>query len=314
MDIKQLKTFICVAESGSLSRASDRLRIAQPALSRQIKLLEHEIGVALFDRHVRGMDLTDAGKELLGRVSGPIYQLEQSMYDVRSMHSSISGHVTVGILPTMANMLAVRLIERATRELPGVTVRLKEAYSVNLIEWIQNGEIDVTFLYGPQGDYHLRTRELLYEDIVLLSPPDALAGHGAEIDIADVARLPLALPSRPFGPRIIVDALAKKAGISLTAKFEVDSFWIIIDMVKSGLCHSFMPLSSVTAEAAKGTLEVRRIRPGNAHRQLILGFPSDRTNTRATDAVTDLLIDEIAGMVRSGQWAANPGSDLREAM
>lgn len=314
MDIKQLKTFICVAESGSLSRASDRLRIAQPALSRQIKLLEHEIGVALFDRHVRGMDLTDAGKELLGRVSGPIYQLEQSMYDVQSMHSTISGHVTVGILPTMANVLAVRLIERAGRDLPDVTVRLKEAYSVNLIEWIQSGEIDITFLYGPQGDYHLRTKELLYEDIVLLSPPGSLAGHGEEIDIAEAALLPLALPSRPFGPRIVVDALAKKAGIALTAKFEVDSFWIIIDMVKSGLCHSFMPLSSVTEELAKATLEVRRIRPGNAQRQLILGFPSDRSNTRATDAVTAVLIDEIAAMVRTGQWAATPGSDLRAAM
>ncbi|MGB1960803.1 MAG: LysR family transcriptional regulator, partial [Candidatus Puniceispirillaceae bacterium] len=65
MDIKQLKTFICVAETGSLSAASDRLRLAQPALSRHIKLLEHEIGVQLFERHVKGMTLTEPGGEFL---------------------------------------------------------------------------------------------------------------------------------------------------------------------------------------------------------------------------------------------------------
>jgi LysR family nitrogen assimilation transcriptional regulator len=85
MDLKQIKTFICVAESGSLSRASDRLHTVQPALSRQIKLLEHEIGVDLFTRHVRGMELTEAGQAFFDRMTGLVRQIETSVHDIQSM-------------------------------------------------------------------------------------------------------------------------------------------------------------------------------------------------------------------------------------
>ncbi len=97
MDLKQLKTFIRVAEAGSLSRASDLLRLAQPALSRQIRMLEEEIGVDLFTRHGRGMDLTDAGVELLARVKGLITQLENSVEDIRSRPTGVKGSVSLGL-------------------------------------------------------------------------------------------------------------------------------------------------------------------------------------------------------------------------
>lgn len=314
MDLKQLKTFICLAEAGSLSRASDRLRIAQPALSRHIKLLENEIGVELFTRHVRGMDLTEPGKELLARVSGLIRQLEQSFHDVQSIETEVTGNVALGLMPTVTTVLAVRLVGRVAEELPGVTLRIVEGYSVHLIEWLQRGDIDISFLYGPSSDFHLRTRELLYEDVVLLSPPGSLTGVGDEIPLENVAALPLVQPSRPFGVRLITDATAKKAGVTLTSAFEVDSFWVIKSLVKSGKCHAFMPLSSVAEEVEAGTIEVRKTVPPQGRRQLILGMPSDRTNTRATDAVVTILMDEIASMIRSGEWVAEPGSDVRSVV
>ncbi|MCP4316312.1 MAG: LysR family transcriptional regulator [Hyphomicrobiales bacterium] len=131
-----MKTFICVAECGSLSRASDRLRIAQPALSRQIKLLEHHVGVPLFDRHIRGMELTEAGSELLRRVSGVVRQLETTMQDIQSTHAEISGNVALAVMPTIAMVIAARLVSRVARELPQVTLRIREGYSVDIIEWM----------------------------------------------------------------------------------------------------------------------------------------------------------------------------------
>ena len=310
MDIKQLKTFICVAETGSLSRASDRLRIAQPALSRQIKLLEHEVGVSLFDRHIHGMDLTIAGKELLSRVSGPIYQLEQSFYDVKSLNSQVSGHVTLGVLPTITEMFSVRLFEKVRDQLPGVTLCLKEAYSVNLVEWIQIGALDVAFLYGPPTAYHLRCTELFYEDIVLLSPVGALPAYGDEIDIRDIEPLPLALPSRPFGPRLIIDQIAKQAGVRLKSAFDVDSFRVISAMVQAGLCHGFMPLSSVSRFRNEGHIELRRITPGRAQRHLILARPSNQPSTRAAIAITRIIMEQIGEMIVTGAWDARPCGDL----
>ena len=311
VDLKQLKTFVCLADAGSLSRASDRLRTAQPALSRQIKLLEAEMGVELFTRHARGMDLTEEGKELLTRVSGLIRQIEQSVRDVQSMHAEIKGDVALGLMPTVTTVLAVRLVERVARDLPGVTLRLAEGYSAYLVEWLQRGDIDLTFLYGPSSDFHLRTKELLYEDIVLISGAGALPDHPDSVDFEEVAKLPLALPSRPFGLRLTVDAAAKKAGVDLTSTFEVDSFWVITSLVKSRACHALMPLSSVAGDIEAGLIEARRFTPVQPRRQLILGLPSDRTDTRATRAVIDILIDEIAGMINDEEWMAQPGSDLR---
>jgi LysR family transcriptional regulator, nitrogen assimilation regulatory protein len=310
MDFKQLKTFICVAETGSLSRASDRLRIAQPALSRQIKLLEHSVGVPLFDRHVRGMELTEAGSDLLRQVSGPLYQLEQSVAHVRSQGKRISGQVTLGVLPTVTPALAVHLLQRVGKELPGVTLHLKEAYSTSLLEWLQDGTVDAGFLYGPTEAYHLRTSALLTEDIVLLSPPGALPDQGDSISIHQLAGLPLALLNRPMGPRMVIDRIARDHGVELQSAYDVDSFPILVAMVKAGLCHTFMPASSVASERQSGHLFTRRILPQTPRRELILAQPSQRPTTRATDAVIILLKDVLAGMLASGELEARPGADL----
>ena len=312
MDIKQLKTFICVADCGSISRASDRLRIAQPALSRQIKLLEHEIGVPLFDRHVRGMNLTEAGTELLSRVSGLIYQLEQSVLDLKSLNEEVRGNVTIGVLPTITEMFAVKLLKRTRETLPAVTIHLREAYSVNLVEWLQAGDLDIAFLYGPPSAYQLSSIGLLHEDIVLLSPPGSLKDYGDSIHIRDIATLPLALPSRPFGPRLIVDRIAKSADVELVSIFDVDSFRVITSMVVAGYCHAFMPISSVVHLKKDGLLELRQIEPGPVNRHLILASASRRPATRAVIAVTQIIKQQIYDMTVSGAWNAQPCSELLE--
>ena len=301
MDLKQLKTFICIAESGSLSRASDRLRIAQPALSRQIKLLEHTVGTELFNRHVRGMDLTDAGKMLLGRISGPIHQLEQSIFEVKSLDKTIHGEVKLGILPTILNDFSAQLLNHMQANYPGVSVHIKEAYSVNLIEWLQSGDLDVGFLYGPASSYHLKAHDLLHDEIVLMSPPGQASGQ-EQIDIEEIAELPLVMPNRPFGPRLIVDKIAASAGISLNPKFVVDSFSIAVSMVAEGMCHGFMPVSSVSHLATSGQIELRRIKPGPAERQLILAQSHTSLNARATEVAVASIVEVIDAMKKAGSW------------
>src|SRR6201996_9023070 len=108
MDFRQLRTFSCVAELGSLSKASDRLRIAQPALSRQIKLLEHELRIELFTRNGRGMLLTAAGQLLLDRTTGLVRQIEQVRDDLQSVGGSPSGRVVLGLVPTVGCILSAR--------------------------------------------------------------------------------------------------------------------------------------------------------------------------------------------------------------
>lgn len=310
MDLRQLKTFICVAESGSLSRASDRLRIAQPALSRQIKLLEHQVGVPLFDRHIRGMELTEAGADLLRRVSGIVRQLETTMQDIQSTHSEISGNVALAVMPTVAMVIASRLVARVSEELPQVTLRIREGYSVDIIEWMQRGEVDISFLYGPASDLHLRCRDLLREELVLISPPGLLNPKHKIIGFDGVAKLQLVAPGRRYALRRLLENMAKKAGVSLDVAYEVDSYFATKSMVMSGICHSFLPRASVREELASGVLEARSLEPEGVWRDVVLGLPQERANTRAATAVVDILTREVAAMIESGAWAAKPGSDL----
>ncbi len=310
MDLRQLKTFICVAESGSLSRASDRLRIAQPALSRQIKLLEHQVGVPLFDRHIRGMELTEAGSDLLRRVSGVVRQLETTMQDIQSTHSEISGNVALALMPTIAMVIASRIVARVSEELPQVSLRIREGYSVDIIEWMQRGDVDISFLYGPASDLHLRCRDLLREELVFISPPGVLNRKDKLISFDRVATLPLVVPGRRYALRRLLETNAKSAGVTLTIAYEVDSYFATKSMVMSGIGHSFLPRASVMDDIASGAMEARSIEPDGLWRDVVLGLPQERANTRAAAAVVEILTREVSDMIESGAWAAKPGPDL----
>lgn len=301
LELKQLKTFKCIAECGPISRASERLRIAQPAPSRQIKLLEHTVRAELFSRNVSGMVLNEPSQVLLDRISGPLHQLEQSVLDVKSLEAKISGEVKLGILPTVPDALTIRLFEHLSVKYPGISLHVKEAYSVNPIEWLQSGEIDLCFLYGPSRAYKFQSIDLVTDEIVLFSHPGVLEEKDS-IHVQDLAQLPLAMPDRPFGPRLIVDKLARAAGIQVTPKFAVNSFGIAVAMALAGLSHGIMPISSVWQLAAEGRSELRRILPGPAEQLLILSHSSMRPRTRATRAVRDTVCDVLLAMRADGKW------------
>lgn len=169
MNLNQLRTFIMVAECGSLSSASDRLRLAQPALSRQIKLLEYEIGFDLFTRSTRGMVLTERGACLLERISDLVKQLDNSIDDVRSMDNEPAGRVVLGCIPSATYMIAGRIAIRVAQELPQVSLRILEGYAGHQIDWLQRGEVDLALLYGPASDLHLRVTDVIFEELVLVS-------------------------------------------------------------------------------------------------------------------------------------------------
>lgn len=301
MDLKRLRTFLMVAESGSLSRASDRLRIAQPALSRQIRMLEDELGFQLFIRSGRGMTLTGRGALLLERVSGLIEQLEATVDDVRSLPDEPTGRVTLGLIPTVSFVVAGRIAVRAARELPQVSLRLVEGYAGHLIDWLHRGEIDLAVLYGPAADLHLRLTDLMFEELVLVGPADDGAGEAA-LPVAALAGRDLILPSHPHGLRIVVENAAAKAGVAINVRFEADSFHALKEMVAAGLGHTVLPLSAFYREQTEGVFRLTRLTKPKVARQLVLALPSGRMETAATGAVHRLILDEIRAARGGGAW------------
>jgi LysR family nitrogen assimilation transcriptional regulator len=174
MDIAQLKTLIHVAELGSLSKAADRLNIAQPALSRQIRLLEQELGVSLFERHGRGMVITAAGRDVLDPAARVMVELDAIRSSVSGGSSSYRGLVTVGTTPTVASIVTVPLLRRIREHHPQLVIRFASAFSGHLLDWVQRGEIDVAVSYDPQPLKSLRIVPVMVEDLLLVSAGDRL--------------------------------------------------------------------------------------------------------------------------------------------
>ena len=304
MDLKQLRSFREIAEAGSLSRAADRLRLAQPALSRQIRLLEAEAGLALFTRHGRGMALTEAGRELLARISGPLRQLEGAFAEVRALSGAVAGQVALGMMPTVAAVLAGPLARRVAERHPAVSLRIVEGYTGHLIEWVQRGATDATLLYGPAADLHLPVRDLFIEALVLAGPPGSGLSPDVPVTLADAAKRPLVAPSLPHGLRSIVETAAARARITLNLRHEADSFLVLKDLVECGLGFAILPRSSIRREELEGRMAVAPLVRPTIRRQVVLAVPPDRAAGRATEAVLALLAEEVAARADGGDWRA----------
>lgn len=304
MDLKQLRTFLRVAEVGSLSQASDRLRLAQPALSRQIKMLENEIGVPLFARHGRGMKLTEAGRQLLEHIGSPLRQLESSFDEVRSFAKRIEGRVSLGMTPTISFVLAGRLAKRVAKELPGVSLRIVEGYGGYLVEWLQRSEIDATVLYGPASDLHFRVTELLFERLVLVGPAKCDLNIDEPVPFRSVAALQLVLPSRPHGLRTVVDHAASKSKTPLNIRFEADSFLVLKDLVQEGLGYTILPTSAFKREQLGTSFRIAPLVRPKVIRHIVMATRHDHVPNRATVAVEKLLLDEVRALVKGREWDA----------
>ena len=303
LDFRRLASFMRIADLGSLSRAADRMRVAQPALSRQMRLLEAELGVPLFARHRRGMSLTPAGKELRSRLAGPLRQIDLAIEDIRSLSSEVGGNIAFGLPPTVSLVLAGSLARRVVTQAPNVSLRVVEGYAAHLVDWLQRGEIDVAILYGPAVDLQLKTEELLVEDICLVGSPESQLSPDESVRFEELTALPLILPSRPHGLRVVADNAAAKAGMRLDIKFQADSFVLMKELVESGLGFSMMPFSAIAREVDAGRLRWAPIKNPSVRRHLVLATQPD-TTSRAAQTLAALIRQEIAELVGAGRWSA----------
>ncbi len=301
MDFRQLRTFSCVAELGSLSKASDTLRVAQPALSRQIKLLEHELRTELFTRNGRGMVLTDAGRLLLARTAGIVRQIDQIRDDLQSTQGAPAGQVVLGLVPTVSCVLSARFARRCVETFPGISLRIVESYSGHLVEWLHRGEMDLAIIYGRSADLHLTMQSLGRDHIVAVGPRGCGLSRKKSVDIGWLFRQRLVLPSHSHGLRALIEHAAAKRKIKLDVQLEADSFRVLTSLVAEGLGFALLPPSSVRSEVADGRLEVAAISKPMT-RELIVASPIDRPASTATAAITALLRDEVAACRKLGLW------------
>lgn len=301
MDVQQLKTLIHVAELGSLSKAADRLGVAQPALSRQIRMLEEEIGCRLFDRHGRGMQITEIGRETLTHATRVMAELEAIRARASEASASLRGAVSIGLTSTVSEIATAPLASRLKAEHPKLALRFASAFSGHVVDWLQRGEVDVGIAYDPLPIRSLRVRPVLSERLLLIGAgPEGADGRA--IAVASLADRPLVLPSRRHGLRTIVDDCARRAGIVLSASVEADSLGGMIALVRAGFGPTILPLAPIYAQVDRGELVATPLVDPAPTRRVVLAYPADRPISAAARYVGDAFVEIANDLVDRGVW------------
>lgn len=254
METRRLKYFARIADDGSLMKASGVLRIAQPALSRQLRLLEEELGVQLFQRTSRGMRLTEEGERLRIAIAGPLRELDLALQNVRSTSRQVEGNVTIGMPSSIGDTLARSLVLRLNATLPGIKLRIVEGPTGSLIDWLLRGVVDFALLEEAASDDRLLNRELRRELLILVGPATADLNARRAVSFRDVARMPLIVPSHHLGIRSLLDAAARKVRKNLNVCFEIDSVKLAKELVEQELGYAVLPHSYVGSAQAEGRL------------------------------------------------------------
>lgn len=189
MELYQLRTFVTVAEEGHLTRAAERLFTSQPAISAHVKSLEEELGVTLFDRTPKGMQLTPAGEQLLERAQRTLAAAGELLDEARAMQDELVGEVRIG-LNTDAAFLRVIEIQRALSTAhPRLATIFVSGSSETNLPALRIGKLDAGFIGGMVDDPVLDSIEVAMEDLVV-AVPSPMRGSFDEDDIADLARQP----------------------------------------------------------------------------------------------------------------------------
>jgi DNA-binding transcriptional LysR family regulator len=313
MELRRLRYFLQVAREGSLGRASRSLGVAQPALGRQIQLLESELGVKLFRRVPRGMRLTDEGEFLQEALDHPLRQMDLALKNVRSFAARVDVAFTMGLPPGIAQLLGPRLYLRLARELPNLRLRFVESDSASLAADLLRGVVDIAILAGITPDDRVFRSEVLREKLLLVGAPgSALAGRES-IAFADLQDVPLILPSQPDGLPTQLEKLAARMATRITVVSEVDSIELAKDVVKAGAGYTFLSPLACREELARGDLVAAAVTDPEIDRIVLYAVqPLWRVPRTTYNEVERVIFEEWSAAVASGTWLAEWLFDPRQ--
>ena len=299
MDLKQLEYFVRVAELGSFTRASIALDIAQPALSRQIRLLEVELRQNLLIRNGRGALPTEAGNLLLKHGRGILHQVELAREELGAVKGALAGRVSIGLPPSLSRLITVPLTRAFKQQLPHAHLTLTEGFSVLMLEGLRVGNLDMAVLYSAAHSPEVELTMLHTEELVLISKSSAVQGvkqkaaktpkQRQPIKLSEVADLPLILPSRPNAFRMLIESEMSGIGSKPRIALEVDGLNAILSLVKEGLGHAVLPSYTLSNFDDPTQFTLRSIRGPCIMSELMLVRPSKRSSTETQKIAAELV-------------------------
>lgn len=249
MDMRQLRYFVQIVESGSLAKASRQLFIAQPALSQQMARLEDEVGKPLLVRSSRGVVPTENGEALYHHAKFMLRQLDQAVSVARQETAALSGRVTIGLAPTTVCQLGLPLLQHLRLKVPGVMLNVVEGLSGHLEHMTRVGQLDMAVLFSQKAAAELAVEPLLEEELFVILPADStlVPRERTSLTLREVAALPLILPSPGHGLRRRIALEFERINLAFDAIAEIDSLPLLMHCVGEGIGVTIKPMAAIHA-------------------------------------------------------------------
>lgn len=292
MDLKQLEYFVRVAELGSFTRAAHLLQVAQPALSRQVRLLEVELRQTLLIRNGRGALPTEAGLLLLKHGRGILHQVQRAQEELGRVRGALAGRVALGLPPSLMRLCAVPLVHAFRAQLPEAQLSITEGLSAAMQEWLQAGRIDVALIYNAQVLPDIELQPLLEEELFVVraartaqAPPGLPA---APLPLRELARQPLIIPTRPNAVRKQVESELANLGLKPHIALEIDGVSAILSLVADGAGTAILSRQAIASSGAPQAFALQAINPALITR-LSMATSSQRPMTLTQQACMDVI-------------------------
>lgn len=305
VDIRQLRYFLAIADAPSISAAAQAIGVAQPSLSQHVQRMEEELGVKLVDRSPRGTLLTQEGHVLVEHARRICDSLDRCMADMRELGGVIRGRVGFGMPPSCSMVMSVPLAETVRLELPEVRLRAVEAMSGYIKHWIDDGTVDIGFLYDLSDAGPLRATHVMDEALYFYSAPDAWPldrPPGTPVALRDLQRLDMILTSN--GLRQTIEGYCQRNGVSLNVVIEMDAMTQIKELVARGSGYTiFAPVAAQDFVRRGELLRAPIVEPRMTRPVYLVSNPA-RVMTRACRSVEQVTLDVARELVQRGIWEA----------
>lgn len=253
IDLKNIETFVWVAQLGGFGLAAQRLHTTQPGISQRIAAIENDLGVKLFDREPRRVVLTAKGRELLPYAE-KMLRLRAEIFKVAGSTDAFRGHVRLGVSETIVHTRLTQLVEKVHATYPSITIEIDVDVSQNLRRDLLGGNIDIAFLLGPVIKANVRNLDFASYRMAWVASPKLSLPKG-KISLAEIVRFPIITFFRSSKPYMAIHDLLLCADLSDFKMYGVASLSTIVK-----LCIEGMGVCAIPIEVIKRELKSRQLR------------------------------------------------------
>jgi DNA-binding transcriptional LysR family regulator len=298
MDLRQINHFVAVYEEGSFSQAARRENCTQPGLSVQIRNLEQQLAVSLFDRTTRGVEPTVAGKRFYEHCVAVLSRVETARQQMSELSGGVTGTIRIGTPPSISRGALPATLSRFTRDFPYVELRLSEAYGGTLTDWVAAGEIDIGVVTKPLDQQGLSQQLLSHQQLVLVSSPDCGRVPLKPVRLADLPPLSLVLSSRRHAMRDIVDSYLQRVGVTPAAVIDSDGLNTTLEFVRRSAWSTITPVTSIIEDLDPARLCINPIARPKVGFDYFLIRPTRAPLSSAAEKFVAYLAEELDAIDR----------------